>query len=950
MLKTTVLLCLGIIGFLPLTKAQDSLTARDAGQVSYRAELLLNEFRDLMNIISNSQTDIKETKDLIRNSYSDSRNRIFFDSTVLIEDDLNPLVRSSASSKDLGVASYLNNFDIFYSKSDTPSVNFHLEKISNLKRGDYLYIKVYFTSLFKGHSSVADSLFQDNRRVAEMRIEKQGNKWAGTIMHIGFLNNTDIASDTLNDVTLVRIASEEAETGGPGGTADANAAATETKTIDEVLKEKERQKQVEAFNQEKKAYEVLVERGDQLIQSGDYASASKVFSDAQELRPYEIYPKLKLAQIRKKAEQSSISANELFAQFISKARAAEMARQYELAKQNYLSAFSQKPEEAEKYADHMRSLNEKIRTLSELGEKFIAGMYKEAIKDYDAAIKKDNSNSDYYLGRARCYDRLNEYSKALKDYSKSIDLDNNNLEALQLRADLYKRNNEMFKAIADYKVYLTVDKSNMVVYTELSDLHVSANNLKAAIEDLDLALSVNARASNVYYKKAYLQLTQNKLEPAIENFSTTIQLDSSATLAYYYRAESRLFSGKVDAAALDFETARSKGLDSVLVYKAEAYARQFSDRSQTFFTSGILDSAIRLISYAILIHPTNPRYRHTRGEYHLFLKHYDEAIKNYDKATGLDSLLSDAFYKKGICYFRLGRYSDAIRNYQVVARQSPKDPMPLKGVGDSYFQLSDYYHTIENLEACLSVISSQKFKMDPLELAQLYNELGKSYSNNSNFAVAIADFKNAIKYNKAFGEAYFNRGYAYYKSGSFSSAIDDLLQALTLENHLSWNYILAQVYKDKGEFANAVSYFSATIKMDSVGELPGLYYERGFCNLQLQNYSVALPDYLKSIELNMASSFPTFNLEAGSLYLNTGGYDSSLLYFKQVQEHDSTNSQALYGIASCYYLKNDLDNSLAWFERLFSQKNFSISTVKKDKLVSGIRDDKRFKALVKKYF
>lgn len=931
--------------------AQDSLTARDAGQISYRAELLVNEFRDLLNIIANAQTDIKETKDLIFNSYNNSKNRIFYDSSVLIEDDLNPTVRSSESSKDLPVSSYLNTLDLFYSKADTPSIDVSLIGISNVKKGDYLYIKVYFASRFKGKNSLADAGYEENKRVAEVKIDRVGGKWNGTIMRIGFLNNTDIAADTLNDVVLIKNAGEEGEAAAgesPEATAGSGGS---SKSIEEVLKERERQKQVDAFNQEKKAYDILVEKGDVLMQSGDFALASKAFSDAQELRPYEIYPKLKLAQIRKKAEQSAISASELFAQFLAKARAAEIARQYETAKQYYLSAFNQKPEEAEKFNEHMRSLNEKIRTLSELGEKFTAGLYKEAIKDYDAAIKKDNANSDYFMGRAKCYDRLGDFTRALKDYSKSIDLDNNNLESLQLRADLYKRNGDVFKAIADYKMYLTVNKANMGVYMELSDLHVMANNLKAAVEDLDNGLSVYPKESQAYYKKAMLFLRLNKLDTAVDNFSIAIQLDSSATLAYYYRGESKLFAGKVQSAAVDFEAARRKGLDTSLVRKAAEYAEQFNERARNHFNSERLDSAIRLISYAILINPAKPQYWHSRGEFHLYLKHYDEAIKNYDKAASLDTLLTDAYYKKGICYFRLARYSDAISSFETVNRLNAKDPLPLKGMGNAYFQLGDYKNAILKLESCLYLISSQKLRLDPIEVSLIYNELGKAYNNTGSFENAIVNLKSAVKLNKDLGEAYFNRGYAYYKSGGFGDAIEDLRHALELESHLSWNYILAQVYKDKGDFANAAEYFSNTLKMDSVGELPGLYYERGVCNYQMGYYTQALGDYQKALELGVSSSYAGFDLEAGAIYLNLGKYDSSVQFYMLVYARDTTNVQAQYGLASCYYLMKDLDKSLFWFEQIFRQKrDFNVSVIKKDRLISGIRDEKKFKALTKKYF
>jgi len=931
-----------------LLHSQDSLTAKDAGEINYRAELLVNELKDLLNTISNSQIGINETKELIVNSFSNSKNKIFYDSAALIEDDLNPLIRNSDGSKDLRIASYLNNLDLFYEKSDMPSIDFDNIKVSNIKRGEYLYVKVYYSSMFKGKNTLHDSLFGRNYRVAEIRVERKDRKWIGAIVHIGFYPANDIAIDTINDVKLSYLAPDTI-TGG-SFFMDTLEKSAGGKSFEEILKEREKQKQREAFNEEQKVYEQLLKRGDELFESGDYTAALKVFSDAKELRPYETDPKLKMAQVRKKVDQSAVSANELFNQYISKARVAESARKYELAKEHYMSAFTQKPEEAQKFTEHIRELNDKIRTLSELGEKFISGLYKEAIKDYDAAIKKNNSNSDYYLGRAKCYDKLNEYSKALKDYSRSIDLDNNNLEALQLRADLYKRNFEHYKALADYKLYLTVDKSNIEVYTEMSGLHVLTNNVKAAVEDLDNALRVNPKMSGLYHKKGLLLLRQDDMINSAENFSTAIQLDSNATLSYYYRGECKLFTGKIELAAIDFEMARTKRLDSTLIRNIEVYAEAFDQRAQNNFQVSNLDSAVTLISYAILINPAMARYRFSRGEFHYFLQHYDEAIRNYDKAISLDARYKQAFYKRGIAYYNIVKLQEAIADFNAVVALDAMDAMSFKGLGDSYFRLADYTHAITNLESCLGILNSKKIKQEPVFLSGIFNQLGKSYSNTGDFEKAIANFKSAIKINKIFPEAYFNRGYAYYKSSALSTAIDDLSQALAYESHLLWNYTLACVYRDKEDYINAVVYFNNTINLDSLSELRNAYYERGHCNYQLQNYQVALPDYFKCAEWEIDSISAMFNTEAGNICLHTAKYDSSFLFFNKSLVKDPNDMYAIYGIASMFYLQNKLDESLAWFERLFRLKTFNPNAVKKDKLIAGIRDNKKYKALVKKYY
>jgi tetratricopeptide (TPR) repeat protein len=937
-----------ISGLLSLNlQAQDSISVKDAGEISYRAELVINEYRDLLNIIANAQTEIKETKDLILNSYGSSKNRIFFDSSILIENDLDPSVRNSQSSKDLSVAAYLNNLDLFYSKSDTSTIHFSNIRVSNIKQGEYLYVKVYFTSEFRGKNTLSNGEYAENNRVAEIRISRQGTKWTGAIMNVGFYGGGDIAADTTNDIKLSYAAADlNAAEASPSGNGVMTASYN---TVEESLKEKERQKQVAAFNQEKRAYDLLIEQGDQFFKANDFASASKAFSEAQELKPYEIYPKLKLAQIRKQAEQSALSSAELFNQFISKAQIAESARRYEQAKEFYMKAFSQKPEEAEKYREKLKVLNNKIRILSELSEKYITGLYKEAIKSYDAAIKKDNANSDYYLGRAKCYDKLGDNSRALKDYSKSIDLDNNNLEALQLRADLYKRQNDFFKAMTDYKMYLTVDKFNLDIYAELSDLHVLTNNVKAALEDLDNGLQVNNKAAFMYHKKGIIYHRSQSWPAAVENYTTSIQLDSSNVLNYYYRGECYLSTNRVESAAQDFEIARQRNLDSMRIRNIAAYAAGYSQRAATFHAGGRLDSAIKQISHAIMITPEHAPYRFARGEYFFDQKNFGDAINNYDKAIGLNPAYEEAFYKRGLAYFNQLNYSMANESFLKAIELYPNDFMALKGSGDSYFNMEQYAEAARMLESCLRVINATKARPGADLLAFVYNELGKSYNKTGNYAQGIENCRAALKQNRDYGEAYFNRGFGYYRSGDLSSAVEDMAKALTYANHVEWSHTLADVYKLKGEFPSAIVHYNNAIANDSVGLAGNAFYGRGYSFTQVQNWTAALPDYLKTIELELDSAQPGFSNELGRIYLQVAKYDSALLWFQKTIAKNAADQQALYGIASTYYLQNKMDDALTWFETLFKQGGFNFSSIKKDKLIAPIRDDKRFKALQKKY-
>ena len=105
--------------------AQDSLSIRDAAEIRYKGQSLIKkEYNELLNSISSNGFDTQETAESINSSYSGTRNKIFRDSLVLVEDDINPAFKSSAQSRDETLEKYLKDFDLMYKKSDSPTVEF----------------------------------------------------------------------------------------------------------------------------------------------------------------------------------------------------------------------------------------------------------------------------------------------------------------------------------------------------------------------------------------------------------------------------------------------------------------------------------------------------------------------------------------------------------------------------------------------------------------------------------------------------------------------------------------------------------------------------------------------------------------------------------------------------------------------------------------------------------
>ncbi|MBC7902139.1 MAG: tetratricopeptide repeat protein [Gemmatimonadaceae bacterium] len=927
--------------------AQNEITVKESYELQFKARKIVEtELKDLFNIVSNADFETKAILDIIHNSHSGTFNKIFDNSSVIIEDDINPGYRTPSNTRDVPVDRYLTDLDLLYTKTNTPSIVFTILKVSNIKKYKETYVKVYFTSFFRNQHKRIDTAYNVNNRVAEVFMKKDGKGWMASIARIGFFNPTDTTDDFTNDVTLLRNVNANTLS------QDSISAMREMKSIEEQLRAEENKKLIETQQKENEAFNNLMQEGEKAFDISDYTTAVQKYKDAQALRPYDPMPNAKIKMVAKAKSTSELSKKDLFNDLILKAKTSVRRREYKEALDAYGNAREIDPVEIALYDKEILDLSNKYRQIDKLQELYKIGKFKDAISEYNSLIKKNKNYSDYYLGRGKCYDRLGENSKALKDFNTAYELDNNNIDALAQSADLYRRMNKYPEAIRDYNSYLILDKENPKIYLELSNLRMLNNNsLTEAIDVLDIGLKIKSLQvlPDLYLRKGLLLVDKKDYKNAVTNFTSVIKIDSNHGFGYFSRGRTHLLLKQVQNAAYDFQSARDKGVDSQYIKQMSAYAESFYERAAMKFNNNQQDSAMTLINYAISVYPMTDKYHYNKGEYFFAGAKYPEAIKSYDRTIELNGNYTDAFYKRGLSWYHLSEFNTAVKDLTEAIRQNPQYLVAVKRLGDSYFYLNNYASASANYEAAIKLINSSKANNNELA-GEVYNLLGKAYYHQNNYEKSISSLRSAIGKDKMMAEAFYNRGLSYYKSGNLESAIEDFKQAVSLNAKPAiWNYYLAKASHDKKNFGDASNYFNSALTLDTAKKFADAYYLRGKSNYELKNWQAALPDYQLVSAQRLDSGLSSFNYEMATVYLNQAKYDSAIAYYNRDYVKDSSNGFLSYGIASAMLLKGKVDESLVWFEKCFKTKQKREKDIKNDPLIASIQDDKRFKALLKKY-
>jgi tetratricopeptide (TPR) repeat protein len=209
--------------------------------------------------------------------------------------------------------------------------------------------------------------------------------------------------------------------------------------------------------------------------------------------------------------------------------------------------------------------------------------------------------------------------------------------------------------------------------------------------------------------------------------------------------------------------------------------------------------------------------------------------------------------------------------------------------------------------------------------------LGIAYNRKNQFRQAIQAFDKAIKIDKKYYDAYYNRAESYFNLQDFNPAIKDYILCLklspdTLQHAAVYNY-LGTIYGKRFSFQKAISYLS--ISKDLNPDNPNTYFNLGHLYFSLGDYYKAKIELNKSLglnpensraknELNRILSFESNPKSASAFYMNSGidiakkkNYSAAIRFFTIAIQKDTSNLMAYNNRALTYYNMGNIKRAKA---------------------------------------
>jgi tetratricopeptide (TPR) repeat protein len=199
-------------------------------------------------------------------------------------------------------------------------------------------------------------------------------------------------------------------------------------------------------------------------------------------------------------------------------------------------------------------------------------------------------------------------------------------------------------------------------------------------------------------------------------------------------------------------------------------------------------SALKISQEAIKQHVylSSLNYRQTisvfyinRGDEKDDLGRYEEAIKDYDTAISLNPNDALTYNNRGLAKDKQGRYQEAIKDYDTAISLNPNHAFAYNNRGGAQCDLGRYQEAIEDYDTAIRLIPN---------FAAAYNNRGNAECDLGRYQESIKDYDEAIRLNPNHADAYNDRGLAKAEQGIYPEAIKDYDEAIKLDPSFSAAY------------------------------------------------------------------------------------------------------------------------------------------------------------------
>jgi Tfp pilus assembly protein PilF len=175
-----------------------------------------------------------------------------------------------------------------------------------------------------------------------------------------------------------------------------------------------------------------------------------------------------------------------------------------------------------------------------------------------------------------------------------------------------------------------------------------------------------------------------------------------------------------------------------------------------------------------------PTAHNNRGNAYVTLGKYQEALEDYNAALRLDPDFAKAYVNRGVVWTQTQEYNKALHDFDAALDLGLEDSSIYFNRANAFKALGSYERALEDYTRALL--------LNP-DNVDAYNNRGTTYMKLTNIERAIEDFSSALVLDPENDKAYANRGIAFEQQGSYERALEDYQISARLGNKQAQKYL-----------------------------------------------------------------------------------------------------------------------------------------------------------------
>jgi tetratricopeptide (TPR) repeat protein len=487
-----------------------------------------------------------------------------------------------------------------------------------------------------------------------------------------------------------------------------------------------------------------------------------------------------------------------------------------------------------------------------------------ARSDFQEAFKYNPNKSEVYFNLAIIASFLNHQSLALDYYQRFIGYETENYRGYYHRGNLYSRLGNYAAAIKDYDLAILYQPDLIEGYYNRAIALEKIGGKREAFKDYKIVLKCSP---NLFLAKNAPSSYQNRARVQIEIADEEVELANlSSNSPQGYQMAIKYYNGAIEDLALVIRFNPN--------YDKVPHARAFLKRGYAHLRLNNNQGAIQDYNQAIYLQPQDAKAYVYRGLMRANkYQEYAGALEDFTAAVAQNRHDAAAYYHRGLVLYKLGRYQEALDNYNIALAQDDRINTPSftsrsvcsenirESAEKNYFYNSretDFRpnynvscHAQARGDAHFALKSFAAAERDYTTYLLAYPNDPEGYHKRANARFEKGDKQGAIEDYNVFlqkvrdARIFYSRGNSRTDVGDNQGAITDYIQSLSI------NPIDVTVYSNRGNARTDTATIPDQVQVTPrISANPIAYNNRGIIRRQTGDKEGALEDLDRAISLN----------------------------------------------------------------------------------------------------